>query len=109
MAGTAIFRPVSWRTGEIVQTIIETPRVRSLIIAVPGWERHRPGRYLDVRLTTEDGHQMTRSYSIASAPEDDYLQITIERLPGSQASRYLTDGLQAGDRLEVRGPSGGHF
>ena len=109
MAGTAIFRPVSWRTGEILQTIIETRRVRSLIIAVPSWERHGPGQYLDVRLTTEDGRQMTRSYSIASAPEDDYLQITIARLPGSQASRYLTDRLQAGDRLEVRGPNGGHF
>ena len=109
MAGTAIFRPVSWRTGEILQTIIETRRVRSLIIAVPSWERHRPGQYLDVCLTTEDGRQMTRSYSIALAPEDDYLQITIARLPGSQASRYLTDRLQAGDRLEVRGPNGGHF
>ncbi len=109
MSGTALFRPVSWRTGEIVQTIIETPRVRSLIIDVPGWERHRPGQYLDVRLTTPDGSQITRSYSIASAPEDDYLQITVERLPGSEASRYLTDQIHAGDRLELRGPNGGHF
>ncbi len=109
MAGTAIFRPVSWRTGEIVQTIIETPRVRSLIIDVPGWERHRPGQYLDVRLATQDGRQMTRSYSIASAPEDDYPQITVERLPGSEASQYLTDQIHAGDRLEVRGPNGSHF
>lgn len=52
---------------------------------------------------------MTRSYSIASAPEDDYLQITVERLPGSEASQYLTEQIHAGDRLEVRGPNGGHF
>lgn len=109
MAGTAIFRPVSWRTGTIVQTITETPRVRSLIINVPGWERHRAGQYLDVRLTVGAGRQITRSYSIASAPEDDYLQITVERLPDSEASHYLSDQFHAGDRLEVRGPNGSHF
>lgn len=109
MTGSTVCRPVCWRTGEIVQTINETPHVRSLIIDVPGWERHLPGQYLDIRMTTSDGRRITRSYSIASAPEDDVLQITIQRLPGSEAAHYLIDQLHDGDRLEIRGPSGGDF
>ena len=35
---------------------------------------------MDVRLTAEDGYQAQRSYSIASAPEDEHLVLTVERL-----------------------------
>ena len=38
---------------------------------LPDWPGHRPGQHVDVRLTAEDGYQTQRSYSIASAPEDD--------------------------------------
>ena len=38
---------------------------------MPGWPGHRAGQHVDVRLTAEDGYQAQRSYSIASAPEDD--------------------------------------
>jgi ferredoxin-NADP reductase len=100
---------LSWRLGEVVGSIAETPSVRSLVLAVPGWERHRAGQHVDVRLTAEDGYQAQRSYSIASAPEEPTLMLTIERLPDGEVSPYLVDELQAGDRLELRGPIGGYF
>ena len=37
----------------------------------PEWAGHRAGQHVDVRLTAEDGYQAQRSYSIASAPEDE--------------------------------------
>jgi ferredoxin-NADP reductase len=62
-----------------------------------------------VRLTAEDGYQAQRSYSIASAPEDQRLALTVERIDDGEVSPYLADELRLGDQLEVRGPIGGHF
>jgi ferredoxin-NADP reductase len=64
---------------------------------------------VDVRLTAEDGYQAERSYSIASAPEDSRLAMTVERLEDGEVSPYLVDELRVGDRLELRGPIGGYF
>jgi ferredoxin-NADP reductase len=64
---------------------------------------------VDVRLTAEDGYQAERSYSIASAPEDGHLVLTVERLDDGEVSPYLVDELRPGDELELRGPVGGYF
>ncbi len=87
----------------------ETPRARTLLLDLPGWPGHRAGQHVDVRLTAEDGYQAQRSYSIASAPEDELLALTVERLDDGEVSPYLTDVLEPGDELELRGPIGGYF
>jgi ferredoxin-NADP reductase len=88
----------------------ETPRVKTLVLAVPGWPGHRPGQHVDVRLTADDGYQAQRSYSIASAPDDpDQVALTVERIEGGEVSPYLVDELAEGDQLELRGPIGGYF
>jgi ferredoxin-NADP reductase len=109
MAGTAVPGRLSWHLADVVDTIAETPRTKSLILAVPGWNGHRPGQHVDVRLTAEDGYQAQRSYSIASAPDADRVELTVERLDDGEVSPYLTDELRAGDKLELRGPIGGYF
>jgi ferredoxin-NADP reductase len=93
----------------VVDVVTETPRTRSLVLEVPGWGGHKAGQHVDVRLTAEDGYQAQRSYSIASAPEDGRLVLTVDRLEDGEVSPYLTDVLAAGDRLELRGPVGGWF
>ncbi len=47
----------------------ETPRVKTLTLALPEWMRHQAGQHYDLRLTAEDGYQVQRRYSIASPPE----------------------------------------
>ena len=98
-----------WQLGEVVETVTETPRTRSLVMTVPSWSRHQPGQHVDVRLTAEDGYQAIRSYSIASPPEAEHLELTIEQLPDGEVSPYLTEEVRVGDRLELRGPIGGYF
>jgi ferredoxin-NADP reductase len=100
---------LEWRLAELVATLPETPRVKSLVLDVPGWPGHRPGQHVDVRLTAEDGYQAQRSYSIASPPEEPRLMLTIERLDDGEVSPYLTEELRPGDQLELRGPIGGYF
>ena len=76
------------------ELINETPRAKSIVLELPGWPGHRAGQHVDLRLTAEDGYQAQRSYSIASAPEDDHLVLTVERLDDGGVSPYLTDDLR---------------
>jgi ferredoxin-NADP reductase len=93
----------------VISTTFEHPRVKTITLAVPDGPGRRTGQHVDVRLTAPDGCQTERSCSIASAPADEYLSVTVERLDGGEVSPYLVDELRAGDELEFRGPIGGHF
>jgi ferredoxin-NADP reductase len=109
VAGAALLGRLTWRLAELVEHVPETPRTASLLLDVPGWDGHRAGQHVDVRLTAEDGYQVQRSYSIASAPEDERLALTVERLEDGEVSPFLVDELRTGDRFELRGPIGGYF
>jgi ferredoxin-NADP reductase len=109
MAGTAVLGRLNWLAAKVVSKRDETPRVRSIVFECPMWEGHMPGQHVDIRLTAEDGYQAQRSYSIASAPDDDHLVLTVERLQDGEVSPYLFDELEAGDELEMRGPIGRYF
>jgi ferredoxin-NADP reductase len=93
----------------VLELVEETARTKSIVLELPDWVGHRAGQHVDVRLTAEDGYQTQRSYSIASAPEDGDLVLTVERLDDGEVSPYLTDVLRPGDTLELRGPVGGYF
>src|SRR5205807_1570592 len=87
----------------------ETPTAATLVFRVEGWPGHRAGQHVDLRLTAEDGYQASRSYSIASPPEDGAVALTVERLEDGEVSPYLVDVMAPGDELELRGPVGGWF
>jgi ferredoxin-NADP reductase len=87
----------------------ETPGAHTVVLDVPEWSGHQAGQHVDVRLTAQDGYQAQRSYSIASAPEDPALELTVERIDDGEVSPYLVDELRAGDVFELRGPIGGFF
>jgi ferredoxin-NADP reductase len=101
--------PLRWQLGDVVELVEETPNVKTLVLDVPDWPGHRAGQHVDVRLTAEDGYQAQRSYSIASAPEDERVALTVARLDDGEVSPYLAHELVVGDRLELRGPIGGYF
>jgi ferredoxin-NADP reductase len=93
----------------VVEVVTETARTKSVVLEAGDWPCHLAGQHVDVRLTAEDGYQAERSYSIASAPEDEHLTLTVERLDDGEVSPYLTETLRPGDELELRGPIGGYF
>jgi ferredoxin-NADP reductase len=109
MARAAVLGRLTWLTAEVVDVTVETPRVKTIAFDVPGWRGHRAGQHVDVRLTAEDGYQAQRSYSIASAPDDTRIELTVERVADGEVSPYLTDELRHGDQIELRGPVGGYF
>jgi ferredoxin-NADP reductase len=96
--------------GEVVATRAETARAKNITLTLPNWMGHRAGQHVDVRLTSDDGYQAERSYSIASPPEEQpQVTLTVERLDNGEVSPYLTEELRIGDKLELRGPIGGYF
>jgi ferredoxin-NADP reductase len=109
MAGTALRGRLTWQLAELVEVVVETPQVKTIVFEVPGWPGHQAGQHVDVRLTAEDGYQAERSYSIASAPDDTRVALTVQRLEDGEVSPYLTDELHPGEMIELRGPIGGYF
>ena len=100
---------LQWQTAEVAGIVVETPRVKSLVLKLPDWPGHKAGQHVDVRLTADDGYQAQRSYSIASAPEAEQVTLTIERIEDGEVSAYLTQDVQVGDKFGLRGPIGGYF
>ena len=98
-----------WLVATVAETVPETARAVTLRLDVPGWPGHRAGQHVDVRLTAEDGYSAQRSYSIASPPGADRLELTVERIDEGEVSPYLTTVADVGDRFELRGPIGGWF
>lgn len=101
--------PIKWRAVTVTELIDETPYTRTLRMEVPGWPGHQAGQHVDLRLTAQDGYQAERSYSIASPPEQDTLEITVDRIDAGEVSPYLAGELRVGDAFELRGPIGGYF
>jgi NAD(P)H-flavin reductase len=106
---TELGRRRPWQAVEVVEVVEETPAIRTLVLDAPGWSGHRAGQSVDVRLTDATGYSTQRPYSIASAPEDERLELTVERLEDGEVSSYLAGELQVGDRFEIRGPGGRSF
>jgi len=100
---------VRWLVATVAETILENATAVTVRLDVPDWSGHRAGQHVDVRLTAEDGYSAQRSYSIASRPGADRLELTIVRMDDGEVSPYLTTVLDVGDRFELRGPIGGYF
>jgi ferredoxin-NADP reductase len=100
---------VIWRTASVLETVAENDHAATIALDVADWPGQTAGQHVDVRLTAEDGYQAERSYSIASAPEDEHVALTVERIEDGEVSPYLVDVLAVGDTVELRGPIGGPF
>jgi len=100
---------VTWRPALVVSARRETSEATTLGLDIEGWAGHVAGQHVDVRLTADDGYTAVRSYSISSSAPSGRLEITVDRLDDGEVSPYLVDRLTAGDRIEIRGPSGGWF
>ncbi len=102
--------PGRWQTATVAAIVQETRTAKSFRLALTHAKAHLAGQHYVVRLTAPDGYTASRSYSVASAPDDSgSIEITVERLEGGEVSSYLHDVVVPGDEIEVRGPIGGWF
>jgi len=101
--------PLPWRVAYLVAARAETPTSRTLVLQVDGWPGHRPGQHVDLRLTAEDCYSVQRGYSVASAPDGERIELTVQLLADGEVSPFLVHDYAIGDPVELRGPIGGWF
>ncbi len=101
---------IRWQEAELVAVRPETATISSFRFALTHPVRHLPGQHYILRLTAPDGYSASRSYSVASAPDDSgEIELAIEALPDGEVSGFMHDEARPGDRFELRGPIGGFF
>lgn len=95
-----------WHPWRVVRVAQESPQIRSLYIeALDGVAvTFLPGQHIPVRLQPDGGEVLIRTYSVSSAPSDNYLRISVKAQ--GPASRHLHERLSVGDVLEIRHPLG---
>jgi ferredoxin-NADP reductase len=100
-----------WQRATVMDIWNETATAKTFRLALSSPTPHRAGQHYVVRLTAPDGYTASRSYSVASAPDDDgaTIDLTVERLDDGEVSTFLHDAVVVADELEVRGPIGGWF
>lgn len=96
---------LDWR---VVKVVVETADTQTFVLdADADVPSYRPGQFLTVRVPSEQGGTVARSYSFSSAPGvDSAPRITVKRIAGGYASNWLCDNLVPGARLQSLAPGG---
>lgn len=98
--------PEPWQAATVLAIVAETATAKTYRLRLSQPRPHAAGQHYVVRLTAPDGYRAQRSYSVASPPGGDTIELTVEMLPGGEVSGFLDQVVQTGDQLEVRGPLG---
>lgn len=91
-------------TLSVVGVREEAPDVVTVLLALPEGFKYLPGQFVVLQLTV-DGKPLRRSYSLASAPHQDTLDITVKRQENGRFSPALCD-VSIGDEVGMLGPFG---
>ncbi|MGE8151992.1 pyridoxamine 5'-phosphate oxidase family protein [Pseudomonas vancouverensis] len=97
-----------WRPLRVSRIEAESQSIRSIYLEPAdgaGLPLFQAGQHLPLRFTL-DGEVHIRTYSLSSAPSDDFLRISVKR--DGLVSTHLHEHIRVGDLLEARAPQG-HF
>ncbi|MFU2328435.1 pyridoxamine 5'-phosphate oxidase family protein [Pseudomonas sp. NFX98] len=97
-----------WRPMKVVRIEAESHHIRSIYMEPAdgaGLPLFQAGQHLPLRFNI-DGEVHIRTYSLSSAPSDDFFRISVKR--DGRVSSHLHDHISVGDLLEARAPQG-HF
>lgn len=100
---------MTWQSATLIKSQQTATDIKSLFFKPSEWIPHKAGQHYDIRLTSENGYQAERSYSVASAPENTgELEFGVQLLPDGEVSPFLWTATP-GTQVEIKGPLGGHF
>ncbi|VVM56370.1 2Fe-2S iron-sulfur cluster-binding protein [Pseudomonas fluorescens] len=97
-----------WRPLRVVRIEAESHNIRSIYLEPAdgaGFPLFQAGQHLPLRFTL-GGEVHIRTYSLSSAPSDDFFRISVKR--EGLVSSHLHEQVRVGDLLEARAPQG-HF
>lgn len=94
-------------TARLERSRLLSPRTKHLEFSVPELPRFdfQAGQFVSMKLTHE-GHELTRAYSIASAPRgDSRFDLCLNRVDSGYFSNFLLD-MEVGGEVKFHGPHG---
>jgi ferredoxin-NADP reductase/predicted pyridoxine 5'-phosphate oxidase superfamily flavin-nucleotide-binding protein len=97
-----------WRPLRVARIEAQSHNIRSIYLEPAdgaGLPLFQAGQHLPLRLNI-DGDVHIRTYSLSSAPSDDFFRISVKR--DGRVSTHLHEQIRVGDVLEARAPQG-HF
>ncbi|WP_223455194.1 MULTISPECIES: pyridoxamine 5'-phosphate oxidase family protein [unclassified Pseudomonas] len=97
-----------WRPLRVARIEAQSHSIRSIYLEPAdgaGLPLFQAGQHLPLRFNI-DGDVHIRTYSLSSAPSDDFFRISVKR--DGRVSTYLHEQIRVGDLLEARAPQG-HF
>ncbi|CAI8971744.1 Flavohemoprotein [Pseudomonas fluorescens] len=97
-----------WRPLRVTRIEAQSHSIRSLYLEPAdgaGLPLFQAGQHLPLRFNI-DGDVHIRTYSLSSAPSDDFFRISVKR--DGRVSTHLHEQIRVGDLLEARAPQG-HF
>jgi len=95
-----------WETAEVVEKSLLNESVVRLRLNMVQSMAYKAGQFINIQHS--DG-QTVRSYSLASLPSEDFLELHVKRVPSGRVSGYLHDEVKVGDALPVMGANGDCF
>jgi ring-1,2-phenylacetyl-CoA epoxidase subunit PaaE len=95
---------------KVTNIIRETEDATTVAFAIPpdleSTYKYKHGQYITLRFAF-DGKDERRTYSMCSSPvTDDFLAVTVKKVPNGQVSPYVNEHLQIGDLVDVMPPLG---
>lgn len=102
-----IIDPYTWHRFVIEEKLAVASDTVAVHFKRPAGYLFRAGQYAIVRITTPDGRQLIRQYSFSSSPDDELLELLIQRETEGVVSNWFYGDAQAGDEIEISQPFGG--
>ncbi len=93
-------------TVNVIEKDALNESVVRLRLEKPDGFSYKSGQFINLVRTSDD---LTRSYSLASTPDDDFLELHIKRVPDGKMSCWVFDTLQVADEVAFFGPAGDCF
>lgn len=102
-----IIDPYTWQHFVIEDKVRAASDTIAIRFKRPAGYVFRAGQYAIVRTTVGEGRQLIRQYSFSSAPEDEMIELLIQREPSGEVSNWFFDEAKLGDTIELSQPFGG--
>ena len=87
----------------VIETMQETPDVKSIKLSLYEKIDYKPGQYMMVELETNDDENI-HPLSIASSPTEDFLLFSTKNSQSSFKQKFSS--LEIGDKVKLKGPMG---
>lgn len=102
-----------WQPLRVSKVVQESAVVKSFYLQHGAGQALLPfeaGQHLTIKVTPVGSNKpVIRTYTVSSAPHDEYYRLSVKREDEGNISKYLHETLKVGDLIEAKSPKGDFF